>query len=379
MVRRDSLDRDSLSAEDFSLLLRSRRSAAELTQEELAQKSGVSVRAISDMETGRTGQPHMTSARLLADALGLLGAERQHFVQAASGGRNLPGASGLQDPVTGRSGTVPVPRQLPSALPQFAVREPELATLDGLLRRRSGSTSAMIVVIAGTAGVGKTALTVQWAHRVRGTFPDGQLYANLRGFGPSTPTPATRILRCFLEALGVPPERVPADIDEQAGMYRSLLADRRLLVLLDNARDAAQVRPLVPGTPGCAVVVTTRMRLTGLVASDGASELTLNALSGPDARVLLTRRLGAARLAAEPAAAQDLIAASAGLPLALATIAAFAARNPESPLRELAARYASARGPFDQLSSHSPRVNPQISRFRRCAARRATSRCQLVA
>jgi tetratricopeptide (TPR) repeat protein len=246
---------------------------------------------------------------------------------------------------------VPVPRQLPSTLPHFAVREQELATLDGLLLQGSNSRSAAIAVIAGTAGVGKTALAVQWAHRVRNRFPDGQLYVNLRGFGPSSPTPVTRALKGFLEALGVPPDRVPTNPDDQAGMYRSLLADRRMLVVLDDAHNANQVRPLLPGTPGCAVLVTSRTRLTGLAASDGASEVTLHVLCESDARLLLTRRLGAARLAAEPDAVRELIAASAGLPLALAIIAAFAAGHPESSLGELAARYTDTRHRLDKLST----------------------------
>jgi tetratricopeptide (TPR) repeat protein len=149
----------------------------------------------------------------------------------------------------------------------------------------------------------------------------------------------------------VPPERVPADRDDQARLYRSLLAGRRMLIVLDNACDAGQVRPLLPGTPGCATLITSRTNLTGLVASHGASELTLNVLSEPDARVLLTRRLGAARLASEPDAAQDLIAVSGWLPLALAIIAELAVRRPTCSLRELAARHAYTRDRLDKLST----------------------------
>ena len=174
------------------------------------------------------------------------------------------------------SPVVAVPRQLPAAVAGFAGRAAELEALTSLLEEAAlpGGT-VVISAIDGTAGIGKTALAVQWAHQVADRFPDGQLYVNLRGFDPAEPpmTPAEAI-RGFLDAFEVPAARIPVSLDAQAALYRSLLAGRRVLVLLDNARDADQVRPLLPGSPGCSVVVTSRNRLTGLIA-DGARPLTV--------------------------------------------------------------------------------------------------------
>src|SRR5262249_5743225 len=155
--------------------------------------------------------------------------------------------------------------------------------------------------VDGTAGIGKTALAVCWAHRVADRFPDGQLYVNLRGFDPAGPPMApAEAVRGFLDAFEVPAERVPVGLEAQASLYRSILAGRRVLVVLDNARDAAQVRPLLPGSPGCVVLVTSRTRLTSLVAVEGARPLTVGLLSVAEARDLLARRLGPDRVAAEP-------------------------------------------------------------------------------
>ncbi|MFC4471590.1 NB-ARC domain-containing protein, partial [Streptomyces xiangluensis] len=176
---------------------------------------------------------------------------------------------------------------------------------------------------------GKPALAVPWPHRVADRFPDGQLYVNLRGFEPSgaavTPDQA---VRGFLDALGVPAHRVPVDLQARVGLYRSLLAGRRVLVVLDNARDADQVRPLLPGSPGCLAMVTSRNRLAGLVAAEGAHPIALGLLSMAEARDLLARRLGEHRVTAEPDAVEEIITRCARLPLALAIVAARAATNP---------------------------------------------------
>jgi hypothetical protein len=175
-----------------------------------------------------------------------------------------------------------------------------------------------VCAVSGTAGVGKTALAVHWAQRVAGRFPDGQLYVNLRGFDPAGPAlDPGQVLRGFLDAFGVPAARVPADLDAQAGLYRSVLAGKRVLVVLDNARNAEQVRPLLPGSPGCLAVVTSRDQLAGLVATVGARPLALDLLTAADARELIVRRLGADRAAREPAAVEAIVAACARLPLAL--------------------------------------------------------------
>ncbi|GAA5065466.1 BTAD domain-containing putative transcriptional regulator [Thermocatellispora tengchongensis] len=244
-----------------------------------------------------------------------------------------------------------VPRQLPAAAGGFAGREAELAALDALLRPPPAPSrppdappgvadrtrSPAIAVIAGTAGVGKTTLAVHWARRVAGRFPDGQLYVDLRGYDPSRQAvrPAEAIGE-FLAALRVPPHQIPDGPAAQAGLYRSLLAGRRMLVLLDNARDAAQVAPLLPGASGCLVVVTSRDHLAGLVVTYGAHPLTLDLLPAVDAERLLAARLGRDRIAAEPAAVEEIVRRCAGLPLALAIVAARAAIHPAHPLGALA-------------------------------------------
>jgi tetratricopeptide (TPR) repeat protein len=245
-----------------------------------------------------------------------------------------------------------VPAQLPVGIRGFAAREAELARLDAILAEgRESDDTVMVCVVSGTAGVGKTALAVHWAHRVADRFPDGQLYANLRGFDPAgTVLEPAEVVRGFLDALGVDPQRIPADLSAQAALYRSHLAGRRVLVLLDNVVDAGQVRPLLPGSPGSLVVVTSRNQLGGLVALDGANPLLLDVLSTEDSRRLLAHRLGAGRVAAEPAAVEAVIQRCAGLPLALAIVAARAAIRPEVPLADLAAQLGDVRDRLDTLS-----------------------------
>jgi tetratricopeptide (TPR) repeat protein len=230
-----------------------------------------------------------------------------------------------------------VPQQLPAPGPHFAGRAEELARLAELLADPAPPPAMVITAIGGTAGVGKTTLAVYWANQVADRFPDGQLYVNLRGFDAvSSQLDPTDALRGFLETLGVPVERVPTDPGAQTGLYRSLLIGRRVLILLDNARDAEQVRPLLPGSPGCLVLITSRQQMTGLVAAEGAYPIVLDLLPEAEAWDLLALRLGAQRIAAESAAVRRIIAASAGLPLALAVVAARAQTFPSFPLSCLA-------------------------------------------
>jgi len=263
----------------------------------------------------------------------------------------LPIAVSLAGPApsvasAGAAVTVPGPAQLPPPVAAFAGRGAELARLDAL--RPGPDGDAVIAVIAGTAGVGKTTLAVHWAHRVAAHFPGGQLYVNLRGFDPAGPAAAEGLgqsgatdpgqaLRGFLDAFAVPPERIPARLEDQVALYRSLLAGRRVLVLLDNARDAEQVRPLLPAAPGCLTVVTSRSHLTGLVAGLGAHPLHLDLLPPGEARELLARRLGRGRVSREPDAVEEIIAGCARLPLALTITAARAAASPAFPLAAVAA------------------------------------------
>ncbi|WP_331740278.1 tetratricopeptide repeat protein (plasmid) [Streptomyces sp. NBC_00015] len=226
-----------------------------------------------------------------------------------------------------------VPAQLPADLAAFVGREAELAEV----ARLPAAGAVVISAIAGMAGVGKTTFAVHWARQVADRFPDGQLYLNLRGFDPiGLPVPPQHALRTLLESLGTDTNGMTQDIHTLAVRYRTQLAGKRILLLLDNARDAAQVRPLLPGAPGCLVIVTSRNRLAGLVAVDGAYALNLDVLSPSEARELLARRLGQQRVTAEPDAVHEIIAQCARLPLALAITAARAATRPAVSLASIA-------------------------------------------
>jgi len=335
---------DAASVRDgFGELVRDQRVAAGLTQEELAERSGLGVRTISDIERGRIGRPHRRSVDLLCHALGLARPGRDKGPRAASAGQGAPAATPAATPAsTGRraggAGQPPViPRQLPTAIRHFAGRAVELRILDELLDQVDGPAGpTLISAITGTAGVGKTALALHWAHLAAERFPDGQLYVNLRGFDPSgAPMEPPEAIRGFLDAFGIPPQRIPASPDAQAALYRSLLADRRMLVILDNARDDAQVRPLLPGSSPCLVVVTSRRQLAGLAATECAHLLTLDLLTSGDAREMLARRLGHELVASEAGAADELIGLCARLPLALAIAAARLAARPSRSLQAL--------------------------------------------
>jgi len=330
-------DQGSPAGASLAALLRCRRHEAGLTQEELARKSGLSVRAISDLERGRSTRPYPRTARMLADAMGLAGAERDELLRAARDGRDAAGPAAASEQASGpRNGTVP--RQLPAGIAHISGREPELAELDELLGQDEQPAGAVVIAaISGMPGVGKTALAVHWARRAASRFPGGQLHANLRGFDAAgLPAEPGDIIRGFLEALQVPADQIPAGLDAQAALYRTLVASRRMIIVLDNARDAAQVRPLLPGSAACVVLVTSRRQLTGLAAAESAYLLTLDPLARSDAHELLTSRLGADRSASEPDAVSGLVDSCARLPLALSIAAARAAARPGFPLRVLA-------------------------------------------
>jgi tetratricopeptide (TPR) repeat protein len=257
-----------------------------------------------------------------------------------------------------------LPRQLPPGLTHFAGRAAELAALEGLAAQASGGATGTVIIsaIGGTAGVGKTALAVHFAHWAAAAFPDGQLYINLRGFGPSPgPVHPGEALRGFLEALGAQPGQVPAGLDAQAALFRSLLADKRALVILDNAAGEEQVRPLLPGSGRCLAVVTSRRQLTGLAATSGARLITLDVLADDEARDLLADRIGPGRAAAEPAALAELAALCAGLPLALAITAAHAAARPAIPLTPLAAELRTVGSRLDALDADDPAASTRAA------------------
>jgi tetratricopeptide (TPR) repeat protein/transcriptional regulator with XRE-family HTH domain len=349
----------------FAELLRQLRAETRLTQEELAEAAGLSPRSVSDLERGIHQTAHKDTAALLAGALGLaepvrtvfvaaargrapvaevLTAMRAQAAPAAPGGAMPPGADGAPPGAPGM-----VPRQLPAGAAFFAGREAELKQLDALLGQAAGGGpdepggAVVISAVAGMAGVGKTALAVHWARNVAGRFPDGQLYVNLRGYdAEGAAVNPEEVTGWFLAALGVPASQVPADAPARCGLYRSVLAGRRVLIVLDNARDAAQVRPLLPGSAGCLVVVTSRSALAGLAAAEGARPLRLGPLAAEEGVRLLAARLGPERVAADPGAVAELTAWCGHLPLALAVMAARAAADPGLPLGVLAGQLAGA-------------------------------------
>ncbi|MFD4208698.1 BTAD domain-containing putative transcriptional regulator [Micromonospora tulbaghiae] len=266
-----------------------------------------------------------------------------------------------------------VPRQLPASPGVFAGRTAQLARLDEQLAdvgRPNGTGSPVVISsIGGGGGVGKTWLALRWAHTNADRFPDGQLYVNLRGFDPTAdPVAWPTAVRGFLEALGVEPARVPADPEAQASLYRTLVAGRRLLVVLDDARDAATVMPLLPGTPTSAVLVTSRRQLAGLVVTHGARPLPLDVLPDDEARELIVRQVGAARVAEQPDAVAGIVRFCGGLPLALGIVAARAALHPDLPLSSVAAELTTAASPLDALAGDEVTTNLRVVLSRSLAA-----------
>jgi DNA-binding SARP family transcriptional activator/tetratricopeptide (TPR) repeat protein len=259
-------------------------------------------------------------------------------------------------PAGGEPGPV-VPRELPAPVPQFVGRSAELADLTGMLERASAQRPQTLVIsaIAGMAGVGKTALATRWAHQIASRFPDGQLHVNLRGYDPGQPVLAAAALAGFLRSLGVAERDIPADVAERAARYRSLLAGRRMLIMIDNAADAGQVRPLLPGSPSCLTVVTSRDALPGLVARDGARRLDLGLLPPGDAVGLLRELIGD-RVDAEPDTAVRLAGYCARLPLALRVAAERAAAAPGVSLADVASELAGQQERLDLLDAAGDRL-----------------------
>ncbi|MBE1493211.1 tetratricopeptide (TPR) repeat protein [Amycolatopsis lexingtonensis] len=247
-----------------------------------------------------------------------------------------------------------VPRQLPAAVRDFTGRAVHLTALDALIptaldwndsesrleRDRLDAQAVVITAVDGAGGIGKTTLALHWAHRIQDRFQDGTLHVNLRGYGPGAPVTPSDALSGFLRALGIAARAIPSELEDQSALLRSLLAGKRVLMVLDNARSPEQIRPLLPGSPGCMVVVTSRDSLTGLVITDAAHRLTLDLLDLPEALTLVTGILGDQRAAAEPDAVRELIRLCARLPLALRIAATRAAAHPHLSVADVVAELA---------------------------------------
>jgi transcriptional regulator with XRE-family HTH domain len=324
----------------FADLLRRHRNAAGLTQEALAERASLSVEAIGSLEAGRRQRPRTFTVRALADALHLSGDDRELFEAAARGPR---------------AGTAPIApiaaiRQLPPGINDFSGRGAEVRSLIEAITRAVDpiwSPAVAVAAVTGMGGIGKTALAVHVAHRVTGSFPDGQLYVDLRGFGPGEPMRPVEALGSLLRTLGAAEADLPADADQAAARYRSALAGRRFLVVLDNATDTAHVTPLLPGVVGSAVVVTSRRLLVGLPV---VQHLSLDPLADDEAVDLLAQIVGPPRVTAEPAASLEVVRHCDGLPLAIRIAAARLATRPGWTVADLADRLGRESRRLDELT-----------------------------
>lgn len=323
----------------FGDVVRAHRQRLGLSQEDLAARSGMSVRGLRKIEGNRIVAPRAATVRLLADAFGLPGEDRDEFCRdALSPGHTMSSVAGMQ--VRSAGPGAPVTVSLPPDVAGFRGRDDPLRRLDLLWSQSSTAISSALAIplIVGPPGVGKTALAVHWAHRSRSRFPDGVLYENLRGYAATAPAEPIEVLLRLLTALDVPAARHPSGVAEATALYRSVLADRRMLIVLDDARTAEQVRPLLPNSPGCVVVVTSRDWLAGLVARDGAQPVELAALSPEESVALITDLLGSDRVGPEPGAVAELAELCGHLPLALRIAAASLTLRPRLSVRSYVTR-----------------------------------------
>jgi DNA-binding SARP family transcriptional activator/tetratricopeptide (TPR) repeat protein len=294
-----------------------------------------------------------------AEALEAFQALRRHMlaelgIEPSAPARELQRQILAADPALdslARHGVAPlpvIPRQLPPGITCFTGRRAHLKRLHAAMTGNRGD--AVVIAISGMAGAGKTTLAVHWAHQVEDRFSDGQLHADLRGYSGDRPLDCLDALQRFLRALGTAPGQVPGDLDEAAAQYRSLLAGKRMLILLDNAASASQVRPLLPGAQGCLVLVTSRSRLPGLISKDGAVWLSAEPFTESESVTLLRKVLGSQRVSAGQAAAVRIAGRCACLPLALRVAAERAAHRPWLSLDRLADELTSERDRLDALT-----------------------------
>jgi len=343
--------------QSFGNVLRLRRVAAQLTQEELADRAGLSVRSIVNIEGGQVRRPRRPSVQSLADALSIRGSERERFERAGRSGywqapADQPGRGddGPGQPHLRAAGPPGSPLgvcQLPRDIADFTGRAGELAALTAATTVTAEHTATPVVTICGPGGVGKTALAVHTAHLLRQQFPDGQLYLDLHGTQADPLQPADALQR-LLGALGDPPAPPRTGLAEKVERYRLMLSCRRILVVLDDVQTAAQVRPLLPGNPACAVILTSRRRLPELA---GASNVELGLLSDDEALDLLSNMIGASRVAADRDSAARLVRLAGRLPLAVRAAGARLAGRPHWPTSRLVARLQDPRYQLDELAA----------------------------
>ncbi|MFF0204852.1 ATP-binding protein [Streptomyces sp. NPDC005017] len=332
-----------------AVLQAEKRSGRTLDRRELAGRLNVSTSSLYAYLNGTT-LPGGVVFDALLDALGVPGAEAGRLAtlrdEADAARRLRPTAARAQ---AARTPAAPTPRQLPLSHPVFVGRDAELARMDALRSPPDGRVTggARVAVVEGTGGVGKTALALHWAHRAQTHFPDGQFYVDLRGYGGEAVVDPGEALHGFLQALGVTPAAVPTDTAVASGLLRTLLAGRRVLMVLDNARSTDQVRPLLPGDSGSVAVVTSRNRLDGLVVREGALRIALDVLPRYAARTLLERQTGAERVALEPREADELVDLCARLPLALSVAAARTAAAPPGSVGALVRELRRNRRPLE--------------------------------
>ena len=318
---------DSTAANIFGGALKRHRQRLAWSQEDLAEASGVAARTISDLERGVAQQPRSATVRMLAEALGLSGADLAAFKTAARASREASPAGDLTAPMPAMPAAAfrPVPRMLPRDIESFTGRQAELDRLVAAASSSRGSGGVVrVFAVEGMGGIGKTALALRAAHLVAGQFPGGQLFIDLQGYTPGVrPVAPEDALRSLLFALGVAREQIPEGLAERAALYRGQLAETRTLVILDNAASLAQVEPLLPGTAGCLVLVTSRRALSGL----DSQVLALDTLPPDEAAALFHAAAGPGRLADDDPHVAEIVELCGYLPLAIRVLAARLARR----------------------------------------------------
>ncbi|WP_410784808.1 helix-turn-helix domain-containing protein [Kribbella sp. C-35] len=343
----------------LSELLRTFRTRAGLTQAALAEKAGLSEQAISVLERGTRSRPRIDTVRSLTAALALTPAEAGRFLTVARGKGTSHKAAAPKHPHPAAE-PAPTPWQLPPAAPDFTGRSAQVDAIMSILRDPAGSGAAAVglVTVTGMGGIGKTTLAVHAAHKLAGSYPDGHLYLNLRGYGPGAPMTISDAQRHLLRSLGSDTRSVPDDVEEAAALLRSKLAGRRVLLLLDNAADIAQILPLLPGSAGSGAIITSRGSLANL---PGARQILLDALSESESVDLLAGVIGQDRVASEPEATKVLAAYAGRLPLAIRLVGGRLVTRPSWPIQHFVDLLQDEERRLDSLGSDETGVRASIA------------------